>query len=174
LAFALFAEPIVETLYGTDFSGAVEPLRILALVTVLWGVNTTIVTVLVSRNRPDLYTVPAVLALVPLVVLSLVLIPDKGANGAAIAAAAAAACVTSFALIRTARLLGSVSWVRVIAAPVAAGTAMALCAGALSGAPWVAAAIASLVTYGLTFLLVERAFAPADFAYYAVAFRRQA
>jgi O-antigen/teichoic acid export membrane protein len=173
VVFAVFAEPLVQTLYGTEYAEAVEPLRILALLTVLWGVNTTVLTVLVSRNRPDLFTLPAVLGLVPLVVLSLVLIPAEGANGAAIAASVAGACVAVVAVVRTAHLLGRVSWVRVTTAPVAAGTVMALCAAALSGVPWVAAAIASAVTYGATFLLVERAFAPADFAFYAVAFRRE-
>jgi O-antigen/teichoic acid export membrane protein len=173
VVFAVFAEPLVQTLYGTEYAEAVEPLRILALLTVLWGVNTTVLTVLVSRNRPDLFTLPAVLGLVPLVVLSLVLIPAEGANGAAIAASVAGACVAVVAVVRTAHLLGRVSWVRVTTAPVAAGTVMALCAAVLSGVPWVAAAIASAVTYGATFLLVERAFAPADFAFYAVAFRRE-
>jgi O-antigen/teichoic acid export membrane protein len=173
LTFALFAGPLIETLYGTDYAEAADPLRILALGIVFWGVNTTIVTVLVSRNRPDLFTLPAVVGLVPLLVLSFALIPSEGATGAAIAAVAAAGCATSVSVVRTARLLGGVSWVRIVAAPAVAGTVMALCATALSGAPWVAAAVASLMVYGATFLLVERAFQPADFAYYAVAFRRQ-
>jgi O-antigen/teichoic acid export membrane protein len=173
LAFALFAEPLVEALYGTSYTEAAEPLRILAVLTVVFGVNTTILTVLVSRNRPDLFTLPAILGLVPLVVLSLVLIPAEGANGAAIAASTAGACVTVFAVVRTARLLGRVSWVHVIGSPAAAGTVMALCAAVLSGVPWVAAAIASALIYGVTFLVVERVFAPADFAYYALVFRRQ-
>jgi len=173
LAFALFAQPLVETLYGPDYAGAVEPLRILAIVTVLWGVNSTLVTVLVSRNRPGLYTIPALIALVPNVVLSALLIPPHGATGAAIAAAAAAACVTGLAVPRTARVLGRVSWARVAFAPLAAATAMAGCAAALGPLPWVATAVTSVLAYGVTFLLVERAFAPNDFAYYALALRRQ-
>ena len=65
LGMTLFAEPLIETLYGSDYSGAVTPLRLLGAMVVLWGVNATMVTVLVSRNRPDLYTVPALVALVP-------------------------------------------------------------------------------------------------------------
>ena len=106
LGLALFAEPLIETLYGSDYGGAVTPLRLLGALVVLWGVNTTIVTVLVSRNRPDLYTVPALVALVPNLGLSVILIPPHGAEGAAIAAVAGAAVLTSLAVPRTARLFG--------------------------------------------------------------------
>jgi O-antigen/teichoic acid export membrane protein len=166
LGLALFAQPVIEVLYGPEYGGAVAPLRILAAMSVLWGVNATIVTVLVSRDRPDIYTVPALVALVPYLVLSVILIPTYGANGAAIAAVAAAALLATMVVRRTARLFGSVAFLRVLAAPIAAGVAMALCATALSPAPWIAAAIASLATYGGTFLVIERVFSPADFAFY--------
>lgn len=173
LGLALFADPVIDTLYGSDYSGAVVPLQLLAAVAVLWGVNATVVVVLISRDRPDVYTWPAIVAFVPNLVLSLVLIPPYGENGAAIAALVAAVALTAMVTPRAARMLGDVSWVRILATPIAAGAAMAACAVALSGAPWVAAAIASVVAYAVTFLAVERAFLPRDFAYYAVALRRQ-
>ena len=40
LGLALFAEPLIEALYGADYGGAVTPLRLLGAVAVLWGVNT--------------------------------------------------------------------------------------------------------------------------------------
>ena len=141
LGLALFAEPVVETLYGADYGGAVTPLRILGALTALWGVNTTVVTVLVSRNRPDVYTVPALIALVPNLVLSLILIPSHGAVGAAIAAVASAAFLVAMVVPRTARLFGPVAVVRMVAAPIGAGLAMAACAAALSGLPWVVSAL---------------------------------
>ena len=73
-----------------------------------------------------------------------------------------------------ARLVGGVSYVRMFAAPLAAGAVMALCAAALSAAPWLVAATVSAVIYATAFLAIERAFQPADFAYYAVALRRGA
>jgi O-antigen/teichoic acid export membrane protein len=171
LGLALFAAPLIDTLYGAEYDGAVTPLRILGAMTVLWGINTTIVTVLVSRNRPDVYTVPALVALVPNVALSAILIPAHGANGAAIAAVAAAALLAAMTVPRTARLFGAISWWRVVVAPAAAGAAMVLCAAALSGAPWVAAAVASLATYAAAFLVVERILSPGDFAFYAAVVR---
>jgi O-antigen/teichoic acid export membrane protein len=173
LGLALFADPVIHTLYGSDYAGAVVPLRLLAAVAVVWGVNATVVVVLISRDRPDVYTMPALVAFVPNVVLSLILIPAYGENGAAIAALATAVVLAAIVTPRAARILGTVSFARMLSTPLVAGAAMALCAVALSGAPWVAAAIASLAVYAATFLLAERTFLPSDFAYYAV-LRRQA
>jgi O-antigen/teichoic acid export membrane protein len=167
LGLALYAQPLIETLYGSDYDGAVTPLRILGVLCALWGLNTTMVTVLVTRNRPDVYTAPALIALVPNIALSVILIPSHGANGAAIAAVAAAALLVAMVVPRTARLFGPVGYARILVAPIGAGVAMALCAAALSGLPWVAAAIVSVVTYAAAFLLIERLFSPSDFAFYA-------
>lgn len=172
LGMSLFAEPLIETLYGSEYGGAVTPLRILGLMTVLWGVNTTIVTVLVSRDRPGIYTIPALVALVPSIVLSVVLIPSHGAEGAAIAAVGGAALLVTMALTRTARLFGSLSLVRILVAPAGAAAVMAGCAAALSGAPWVPAAIASVTAYAAVFLGIEKVLSPGDFAFYSSGIRR--
>jgi O-antigen/teichoic acid export membrane protein len=167
LGLALFADPLIEALYGADYAGAVTPLRLLAAMVVLWGVSSTVVTVLVSRGRPDVYNLPALVALVPNAVLALVLIPGHGADGAAIAALAGAAVLVTLVLPRTARLVGAGGSVRVLAAPLAGGAAMALCAAALSGLPWIPAAIVSVAVYAAVFLAIERAFSPGDFAFYS-------
>ena len=144
LGMALFAEPLIEALYGAEYGGAITPLRLLGAMAALWGVNTTVLTVLVSRGRPDVYTFPALVALVPNAVLALVLISAHGADGAAIAALAGAA-------------------VLVIAGPAAHGAAGrrrrlrarrgcaargrrgdGTRAAALSGLPWIPAAIGSV------------------------------
>jgi O-antigen/teichoic acid export membrane protein len=169
LGLALFAEPVIETLYGAEYDGAVTPLRVLGVMTALWGVNATIVTILVSRDRPDVYTVPALIALVPNLVLSALLIPPHGANGAAIAAVAASALLVVLVVPRTAQLFGSVAWGRILAAPVAAGAAMAATATVLSSAPWVLAALVSAAVYSAAFLVIERLFVPGDFAFYVSA-----
>jgi O-antigen/teichoic acid export membrane protein len=167
LGLALFAEPLMDTLYGAEYGGAVTPLRLLGAMAVVWGVNTTIVTILATRNRPDLYVIPALLALVPNLVLSAVLIPSNGADGAAIAALSANSLLVALMLPRTARLVGSTGWLRALAAPAAAGLVMAVCVEALSGVPWVAAAIVSGAAYAAAFLTFERLFSPTDFAFYA-------
>jgi O-antigen/teichoic acid export membrane protein len=167
LGLALFARPVIDTLYGSGYEGAVTPLRLLGAFGVLWAVNTTIVTVLITRNRPDVYTVPAIVALVPNLVLSVVLIPRYGANGAAIAALAAAALLVAVMLPRTARLFGAAAYGRMLGAPIGAGIVMAACSTALSGLPWVAAELLSVAAYGAAFLVIERLVSPGDFTYYA-------
>ena len=74
-------------------------------------------------------------------------------------------------LPRTARLVGAGGSPRVLAAPLAAGVAMALCAAALSGLPWVPAAIGAVAVYAAAFLAVERVFSPGDFAFYSAVAR---
>jgi O-antigen/teichoic acid export membrane protein len=167
LGLALFAETLIEALYGADYGGAVAPLRLLGAMVALWGVNTTVVVVLISRGRPDVYTLPALLALVPNAVLALVLIPGHGAVGAAIAALAGAAVLVTLVLPRTARLVGAGGFVRMFAAPLAAGAVMALCTVALSGLPSIPAAFGSVAAYAAAFLVIEKVFSPGDFAFYS-------
>ena len=167
LALALFAEPVITTLYGAEYDGAVTPLRILAAMTVLVGINGVITAVLIGRNRPREYTVPAVLAIALTLILSFFLIPPYGAVGAAITAVAGAAGLAGLTVAATTRLVGSIAPLRVAVAPLAAGAAMALVAVLLAGAPWVPVAVASAVAYGAAFLGIERVFFPGDFAWYA-------
>lgn len=167
LGLALFAEPLIGALYGADYAGAVTPLRLLGAMATLWGVNTTIVTVLVSRGRPDVYTLPALLALVPNVVLVIALVPRYGADGAAIAAVTGAAVLLALVLPRTARLVGAGRPARVVAAPLAGAAAMTLCAAALSPVPWILTAVCSVAAYAATFLVIEKVFSPGDFAFYS-------
>jgi hypothetical protein len=51
---------------------------------------------------------------------------------------------------------------------------MALCAAALTGLPWIPAAIGSLAAYAAAFLAIERVFSPGDFAFYSSVARRRA
>lgn len=172
LGLALFAKPVIETLYGARYAGAVTPLRLLGAVAVLWAVNTTVATILVTRNRPDAYTLPALLGLVPNVILSAVLIPAHGADGAAVAAVAAATVLVALLVPRTARLFGAGAPLRTLAAPLGAGAVMAACALALSALPWFVAAAVAVAAYPAAFLAIERLLEPADFAFYVAIARR--
>jgi O-antigen/teichoic acid export membrane protein len=171
LGLILFAEPLIETLYGAQYDGAVTPLRLLGAMTVLWGINAMIVTVLIARDRPDAYTRPAALALVPNLALAFVLIPLYGADGAALAAVISAAVLVTMTMPATVRLIGALPVMPIIVAPLAAGASMALVAIVLSGAPWVLALLPSVAAYGVAFLVIERVLFPGDFAYYTGALR---
>jgi len=167
LGLALFAGPVVETVYGPDYGGAAAPLRVLAAMALLVGINAVITAVLIGRDQPRVYTVPAAVAIVTTLVLSFVLIPAHGGIGAAVTAVASGAVLAVLSIAVTTHLVGSISTLRVVVAPLAAGASMALVAIALSGAPWVGAAVISTVVYGAAFLAIERILFPGDFAYYS-------
>ena len=166
LILALFAEPVVDLLYGSEYDGAIEPLRILAAMTVLWGINGTVTAVLVGRARPGVYLVPAITAILLTVVLALILMPDHGAVGAAIATVPAAAALGLLAVGATVKVVGPVNPLRVLVAPLLAGGALAGVASVLSGAPWPLAAALALAAYALVFLAIERSSYPDDYAHY--------
>ena len=167
LALALFAQPLITTLYGSDYAAAVTPLRVLAALVILIGINGVVTAVLIGRKRPRAYTAPAVTAIVLTIILGLVLIPRFGANGAAATAIATAAVLAMLTIRATTREFASISARRVIVPPLLAGIAMAGVAVALSVAPWVPVAIVSIAVYAIIFLGVERLFFPGDFAFYS-------
>jgi len=139
--------------------------------TVLWGINAVIVTVLIGRDRPGVYTIPAALAIAVGLILSVILIPPYGADGAALVSVLWATLLASLTVPAIIRLIGPISPLRVGVAPLGAGVLMALAALLLSGTPWVLAAMIATVTYGATLLVIERVFFPGDFAYYTGALR---
>jgi O-antigen/teichoic acid export membrane protein len=171
LVFALFAEPLVELLYGSAYDGAVTPLRLLAAMTVLYGINSLVTAVLIGRDRPSGFTRPAAVVIAQSIVFSVILIPPYGADGAAITALSSSALLVALSFRNTTRLLGSISPARVLVAPLLAAGALALTVVALSGLPWFLTAAAGLGAYGLAFLVIERLFFPGDFAFYAGMFR---
>ena len=167
LLFGLYAEPLIEALYGAEYSGAIEPLRILAAMTVLWGVNGAITAVLIGRDRPRVYVAPALVAIVLTIALALVLIPEHGALGAALTTVPAAVALTLGTIAATTRIVGRPNPVRVLAAPALAGLGFAAATLVAAALPWVPAALLALAAYGIVFLAVERSFHPDDFGYYA-------
>ena len=88
LALTLFAEPVIDLLYGSEFERSVVPLQILGLMTLMYGINAYASVSLVARYRPLAYGRLLVPVIVLNVVLNLILIPAEGASGAAAAALA--------------------------------------------------------------------------------------
>ena len=135
--------------------------------TVFWGFDSVIVAVLVARNRPGLYVRPALVAIALTLILAFILIPEHGALGAALTTVPAAASLSLMTISSTVRLVGPVSAIRVMGAPLLAGGALALLAVALAGAPWLLSALLALGVYAAVFAGAERALHPADFRHYA-------
>ena len=146
LALVLFAGPIIDLLYGSEFEPSVVPLQILGLMTLLYGINAYASVSLVARYRPLAYGRLLVPVIALHVVLNLILIPREGANGAAAAALASGALLAVLALWQARVVLGPADLVGAFAGPVLAGAAMAAVVLALS-APWVAELVLGAVVY---------------------------
>ena len=56
LGFVLLASPLINLLYGSDYADAVLPLQFLGVMTVLYGLNSLASTVLITRDRPQDFT----------------------------------------------------------------------------------------------------------------------
>jgi O-antigen/teichoic acid export membrane protein len=146
LALVLFAGPIVELLYGSEFERSVVPLQILGLMTLLYGINAYASVSLVARYRPGAYGRLLVPVIALNVGLNLVLIPAEGASGAAAAALASGALLAALALWQARVVLGPADLVGAFAGPVLAGAAMAAVVLALP-APWAPELVLGFLVY---------------------------
>jgi O-antigen/teichoic acid export membrane protein len=166
LVFVLFAEPLVDLLYGDAFAAAVLPLQLLGLTGALYGMQSFASTTLIARDSPGTFA-----RLVGVVVVlnlggNLVAIPEYGADGAAAVALASGAVLGAASLWLAARRVGRVRFWRSFLGPLAAATAMTLTALAVPS-PLVPAAALALVVYGLVLAAVERAAFPDDLRIFA-------
>jgi O-antigen/teichoic acid export membrane protein len=173
ITYTVFASQIIDLLYGSQYAAAVGPLRLLGAMTILFGINTFVSIVLIARDRPSEFTRPAVIVLVQNIVFNLILIPRYGASGAAFNAVLSGVLLALLTVGRVGRRMGSVSFLRATAAPIAAGASMAGLGLLLVavGVHWVAAAVLSTLAFAAVFLAVERAFFRDDFSLYAGALR---
>jgi O-antigen/teichoic acid export membrane protein len=169
IAYAVFAEPMIELLYGSEYDAAVDPLRLLGAMTVLFGINTFVSIVLIARNRPSEFTWPAVIVFVQNIAFNLILIPRYGASGAAFNAVLSGALLALLTVGRVGRRMGHVSFIGALTSPALAGAAMAGAGLALSaaGLHWVLAATLATIAFAAAFLLVERLLFPDDFKLYS-------
>ncbi len=172
LAFILFAEPIIDLLYGSQYDAAVAPLRFLGAMVVFLGINDLAAVLVIARERPLAFAAAAASVLVGNVGLNFVLIPAYGASGAAFTAALSAFILflLGFGLVRS--LTGGVRLVRSLAGPFLAG-ALAAPVVLFGGLPVIPSAVAGLVVYAVALAGFERLRYPEDLATYVALVRRQ-
>lgn len=172
LAFVLFAQPIVDLLYGSQYDAAIAPLRFLGAMVVFLGINDLAAMLVIARERPLSFAGAAGAVLVGNVGLNVVLIPAYGASGAAFTAALSALVLfcLGFRLVRS--LTGRVRLLRSLAGPVAAG-GLASAVVLFTGLPTIPAAVAGVAVYGTTFLAFERFFYREDLDTYLGLVRRE-
>jgi O-antigen/teichoic acid export membrane protein len=158
----LLAPQIIELLYGRGYEEAVLPLRLLGLMTVMYGVNSLAATVLISRDRPKDFTrIVAVVAILN-IVLNIVLIPHYGADAAAFNAALSGVLLAGLGVALVARRVGTVRVVRAFAAPTVGGSMITAVFLAAPVAPVFAFGLA-LAAYAAAVPVFERVAYPSDF-----------
>jgi len=162
LGFVLLASPLIDLLYGAEYEDAVTPLRLLGVMTVLYGANSLASTVLISRDRPQDFTRIAAWVSVFNIGLNVLLIPSYGADAAAFVAALSAALLAGLSMLVVGRQFGHIRLVRAFGAPVAG--ALAMTALVLpTGLPLIPAAVVGAIGYAAGALAFERLAFPEDF-----------
>jgi O-antigen/teichoic acid export membrane protein len=170
-AFAVLAGPLTKLLFGASLEAAAEPLRILAPAVVLLGVVNLSSSLFVSRRDPRaIVRVTGAMAALN-VALNFALIPVLEDRGAAIAMLVTEALYCAAALRMAAVAAGGVTWIAMVAAPLAAAAAMVPVMLALSGSLAPALAAGSAV-YLAVYIAVERAVAPGDLRFAVSLIRR--
>ncbi len=102
----LFAPFLCSTIFGAEFAGAVDDLQILVIGVFGLLALQQLGNALTAQGRPGLWTIAAACTFVATVVLDLVLIPDFGGAGAAVASRIAYAIGGTVAIVLFLRVLG--------------------------------------------------------------------
>jgi O-antigen/teichoic acid export membrane protein len=165
--FAVYAAPLIDLLYGDAYGDAVVPLQLLSGMTVLFGINTFLAILMISRDRPAEFARAAGVVIVQNVIFNFILIPPLGAEGAALNAVISGLLLAGWTVHRARVLFGSISIVRVVLAPTLASAALVGVALATGEALTVPGIAASTAAYLVTLLAVERIGFPGDFRFYA-------
>jgi O-antigen/teichoic acid export membrane protein len=156
----LFASPLIETLYGSEFSAAASALRLLGPSVVLDGIFILSVEVLTAqdRRRPLVPIVGSIA--VANAVLNLLLVPTYSWDGAAVAMTLSEVALAVATVMLTVRGTGSVSWLRIGLGPVVGLAAMGVLRLAVGESlPVLGAALLAYVAAALT---IERRLFPTD------------
>jgi O-antigen/teichoic acid export membrane protein len=172
VGFATLAEPIVDTVYGEGYEGAVVPLRLLGTVVALYGLNQFTSVLLISRYRPGDMRRNLSFVLVQNVVCNVILIPPLGADGAAISGAASAVLLGGLSLHAGWRVTGRLSLARTLLGPALAAAAMAAVLLAVQPSLWAGVPLGTAV-YAVALAAWERAANPADLRIVLAALRRR-
>jgi O-antigen/teichoic acid export membrane protein len=161
-AYIVFAPDLIEILYGPDFDEAVLPLRLLGVMTVLYGINWYASSLLIARNRPGAFARGIAVVLAANVIVNLFVIPPYGAAGAAAVAAGSGLVLAIYSLSKIWETVGRFTLARAFAGPVLAsfvGVAVAL----LLPLPFLISLFVSGAAYVAVLVAFERTFYSDDF-----------
>jgi O-antigen/teichoic acid export membrane protein/glycosyltransferase involved in cell wall biosynthesis len=161
-AYIVFAPDLIEILYGHDFDEAVLPLRLLGVMTVLYGINWYASSLLIARHRPGAFARGIAVVLVANVIVNLFVIPPYGAAGAAAVAAGSGLALAIYSVSKIWETVGRFTLARAFAGPLLAsslGVAVAL----LLPLPFWISLFLSGAAYVAVLFAFERTFYADDF-----------
>ncbi len=158
---AVFARPVIDGLYGSQYDEAASALALLAPAIAVYPVSYIAGYVLVAQNRERLLTVAYGLVAVQNVLANLVLIPLFSLDGAAASTSISEVLVTVLLVGFALQASGRIDWVRVAAGPALAGAVTAAALLALDGSPVAAIAVAG-AAYLATLAAFEHVVFPGD------------
>jgi O-antigen/teichoic acid export membrane protein len=154
LALVLFAEPLVDLLYGPAFRETVLPLQLLGLTSVFYGVQSFAAATFIARDAPGTFARIVGVVVVLNLVGNVFAIPRYGADGAAATAVASGVVLALACLVLARRRIGHVNYLRVFLGPGCGALAMALCTWVAGDSLVVSLPLACLA-YVVTFVAVE-------------------
>jgi O-antigen/teichoic acid export membrane protein len=147
LGITLFADPLVDAVFGPDFAGAVGATRWLGVSVALYGIFVVGIYVLAARDRQG--QIPWLMASLAVfnIALNLVLIPEFAASGAAAAMTITQVVATVVTLLLAARAVNGFSPSRAFLGPVAG--ALGMIAVVIILGPTALSLLASLLAFAL-------------------------
>jgi O-antigen/teichoic acid export membrane protein len=154
LVFVLFAQPLVDVLYGNAFRGAVLPLQLLGLTSALYGIQNFSSTTFVARDSPSVFARAVAIVVVLNLACNLYAIPRYGADGAAATALASGVVLAILSLTMARTRVGHVRYLRVFLGPAAGAAAMIACVEVLGDSLLVSLPLACLL-YAVALAAVE-------------------
>jgi O-antigen/teichoic acid export membrane protein len=161
LAFMLFAEPLVDLLYGDEFRGAVLPLQLLGFTSGLYGIQNFASTTFVARDAPGTFARLVAIVVALNLTGNAFAIPRYGADGAAATALASGVVLAGMSLVLARRRIGHVRHLRVFLGPTAGALAMVVCVWVAGNSLVVALPLAGLA-YTITLVAIELLAWPED------------
>jgi O-antigen/teichoic acid export membrane protein len=166
VAFMVLPEPICRLIYGSAFTSAAVPLRILGPGVALIGFVTLTTSLMLSRGDPRRMASRTGIIVAVNVALNFILIHLYGVAGAAVAMLATEVVFAVWIARLTVRTVGSIQWLPTVTGSLAGGAAMAAVALVLRhNLP--AALVAGGAVYLLVLLAVEWLVSPLDVVFVA-------
>jgi O-antigen/teichoic acid export membrane protein len=158
---AVASEAAMETVYGPDFLGGADALRLLAPGIALFPVAYVCGLLLVARRRQAVVTVLYGAVAAANIGLNFALIPRLSLDGAALVTSLSELALAAVLLVYCARLTRGLSWARVAGPPLVAAAAAAAAMLPLRDDFWIATAAGGLV-YVAALVVVERIAVPEE------------